>query len=415
MLITLIILGIWSCTPEPLPNPCPNTPCDTSAIMKDSILQLVWQISLREDREYTVGEKPIIMKDYINFSYDAISQEKMLFIAKKDNSVQRFYGPNKGDYKDRFYRDDVGIIAIDYLHIFTGTDPDHMKMIASTTPELQYGSNNNLIGNFLYLYSRDDLKKENYVKKVNIITGHVTTDRIVKDNEFPDYEQISIASPSYYTNPNYDTILNYSFFLWKNSWAEDYTDSKLLTNNDLIWTKNKKKLSTWQRNMISYGKSLISIISDTIYSFNPYNGNFIWKKGGIHSGYAGWAVKGAHLLNRTISLLDQGHYVEIDAQTGATLYDSPEIFTPQSNSEMTYFEGIFYWTAAHKGYSWIYGLRASDHKVVLKMKSPNQGKAPYFDDPNYDWNGLQIDPETRLGYTADGFYAQCFKIPLIYK
>ena len=121
--------------------------------MKDSILQLVWQISLREDREYTVGEKPIIMKDYINFSYDAISQEKMLFVSKKDTSVQRFYGPNKGDYKDRFYRDDVGIIAIDYLHIFTGTDPDHMKMIASTTPELQYGSNNNLIGNFLYLYS----------------------------------------------------------------------------------------------------------------------------------------------------------------------------------------------------------------------------------------------------------------------
>ena len=64
-----------------------------------------------------------------------------------------------------------------------------------------------------------------------------------------------------------------------------------------------------------------------------------------------------------------------------------------------------------RGESKIFGMRLSDRKLVLSMNSPNFGKEPYLYDTNYYYNGLVIDPSTRLAYTADGFFAQCFRIP----
>lgn len=415
IIISLLYILTGCCKENPI-DPCPNDDCDSIDIKKDSVLTLVWQKKLRVDGDYTPYNPVLITKDHIVFFYDYVEQEKMLFVSKKDTSVSRFYGPNKGEFKNRFYHEEIGIIANDYLSVFTGTSPDNMKKIASTTKELQYGANNNLIGDYLYMDVRNDVKKVNYVLKVNIHTGLTTIDRTVKDNDYPEYVEVSVSSPGYFITEQQDTLKRYFYFLWKDHFDADNMIEVLNSkDNSLVWKNIPSKGGAPQRNTLNHQGRLISINNDSIYCLEPYTGKNIWSKGPIHSGIPlGWGVRGPHLIGNSIYLLDQGHFVEIDAGIGNTIYESPVIYATGSNSEMTYFEGVFYWTCAQAGYSQIFGLRASDHKLVLKMKRPNAGKAPYYNDTNFDWNGLHIDPETRLGYTADGFFAQCFRIPVSY-
>lgn len=119
--------------------------------------------------------------------------------------------------------------------------------------------------------------------------------------------------------------------------------------------------------------------------------------------------------NNKIYILEDGNLLIIDPEIGIIEYNSGQMFSDGANSNMTYFEGVLYWTAIDKGYSWIYGFRLSDKKLVLKMRSPNAGKPPYYNDAIFDRRGISIDPETRLGYTHDGFFAQCYMIPEKYE
>ena len=234
-----------------------------------------------------------------------------------------------------------------------------------------------------------------------------------------DYDKISLSAPaSFVTNMN-DTLLRYGYVLWKGNMGDVKTEILNKKDNSFMWGYNRAKGVTLDRNTLKYKGNMISVEQDSIYCIEPYSGKTIWNKAPIHSQKPiGWASRNALLVGSTISLLDQGYYVEISAENGNISYESPILYAAQSNSQMTYFEGVFYWTAIgadNDAYSYLYGLRASDKKVVLKMKSPNAGKAPYYNDTNFDWNGLQIDTETRLGYTSDGFFAMCFKIPESYE
>ncbi len=393
-----------------------------SPVISKGKLDLIWQLPLREDNEYTTtSNSPLIINDDIVFFYDAVtSQEKMLFVNKKDNKViTRFFAPVRGDLKDRFYHPLTGIVTNDFQSIFTGHNPETMKKIATVPNDLYFGANNNLIGDFLYMNLRDENKKENYVIKVNVNTGDIIYDRIVKDDLYMDYDKISLSAPaSFVTNMN-DTLLRYGYVLWKGNMGDVKTEILNKKDNSFMWGYNRAKGVTLDRNTLKYKGNMISVEQDSIYCIEPYSGKTIWNKAPIHSQKPiGWASRNALLVGSTISLLDQGYYVEISAENGNISYESPILYAAQSNSQMTYFEGVFYWTAIgadNDAYSYLYGLRASDKKVVLKMKSPNAGKAPYYNDTNFDWNGLQIDTETRLGYTSDGFFAMCFKIPESYE
>ena len=80
------------------------------------------------------------------------------------------------------------------------------------------------------------------------------------------------------------------------------------------------------------------------------------------------------------------------------------------DSNISYYNGVVYWSTNDQAYSWIYGIRISDRKLVVRMRSPNWNKPPYYDDAIFDRRGLVIDPESGLGYTHDGFFAQCYKL-----
>ncbi len=413
-LIYIMALLAIGCTKDPMPTPCKNHDCSDTIKPKENKLELIWQKQLRIDGDYTVGYPQINIDDYIVFGYDAIEQEKLLFVNKRDTSSSRFYGPNFGNYVDRFYHPVVGLIAVDYKQIFAGHTTESMKCIAGAPPGLQFGANSNLIGDELYMDARDEGRRINYILKVNVLDGGISYDRIVKDNEYPEYDEISIQVPSLCIGRNNDSILIYNYWRWKGIHADKpFNDAKIINQDKLLWQKEAYKISTVQANTISYNGKTVGVTPDSIYYVDPLTYETIWSLAPIHKSEPNlWSIKNIILLDSKLYFLGNGHFVVLDANSGAVLYDSPkELSFPTSNSKLTYFDGVFYWTGLEGSKSWIFGLRASDKKVVLKMLSPNQGKPPYYNDTNYDKRGLSIDPETRLAYTHDGFFAQCFRIP----
>lgn len=227
------------------------------------------------------------------------------------------------------------------------------------------------------------------------------------------YQALAMPCPQIKQN---DTLMRYGYQFWKNNRVIKKTVEVYNKNSGtLLWKDENKKLNIAQRRTLMWNGELFSFNTDSIYCLNPYTGKTRWSIAPIRNSIPiGWSLDNVILKEGKIYFLNEGHFVEVDANTGNISYDSPEIFSPQSNSGLTYFEGIFYWTCAEKGYSQIFGIRASDHKLVLKMKSPNAGKPPYFNDTNFVNNGLKIDPQTRLAYTADGFFGYCFRIPVSY-
>lgn len=406
-----------SCTKEPIPTPCTKPDCDTTKVIKkDSTLTLLWQKSLAKDNHYNPGVYITDIGDYVVFNYDIIEKSKLLFIDKQDTTSSRFYEPIQGAIKQQFYHKEVGLIALDYKTIYTGRDASSMHKIASAPEGTQFSAHNKLIGHELYMNLRREDKKESYIIRVNILTGEIVYDVTMKDSDYPGYQNIYIYTPSFFIKGINDTLLIYSSVFDLKNMPFDHKEEVIRkSTGELVFVDSSNYyLTTSQLDIINYHDDIIYNTGWDLKRVNTDSWNIVWRAPPISSRDS-WLTPNLILLDDRICFVDQGHYVEVDARTGVILYDSPEIYSPQSASEVTYFDGIFYWTAAADGYSWIFGLRASDHKVVLKMKSPNFGKAPYYNDTNYSTNGVVIDPETRLFYTADGFFAQCFRIPLSYK
>ena len=397
----LIVLLLQGCSKDPM---IINTP-------KIGELELSWQTALREDNQYspTANNPPIILNDDIAFFYDAVEeQEKILFVSKIDHTVNRFFNQIQGNIKQSFFHQGVGLLAIDYENIFVGSNADAMKILSTVPENLSFGANNNLVGDYLYMDDRNENTRTNYIYQVNVNSGELNYYEIIRDDQYSDYDKVSILTP-------YDCIIGADTFfinnilkLKKNFGKFDVININKSTK-ETLWTKTNQKQGYSE--FINYNNTMICSGGDSLYCLKPLTGEKVWATPYIFTrDWKGWVPKNMLLVGDKLTLLDQGHYVEINAKNGNILYDSPELFLAQTNSKINYFEGVFYWTAAGTdAYSYLFGLRASDKKMVVKMKSPNAAK--FNNETNFDWNGIQIDPETRLGYTTDGFYAMCFKIP----
>jgi|GEM_PF-1999951 len=418
-LTLLAVLWLYACAKEPLYIPCKLPECSDTITIKKEGLELKWQKSLRLDNNYSPRNRILITEKNISFLYDYIENEKVLFIDKKDTLISTRFSSNTGGIMNVFYHKEVGLIIVDYKSVFTGYDAASMKKIASAPEGMQFGALYTLFGDDIYGRMRDEANKRTIIFKLNVFTGELTEDKEVKDSECPECESIVVNVPSLFRLRNGDIFIIYNtlYVIKSQIEYERKIDAYLLKGEikELKWTSDKSSKGCYEASTVIYNDQFI-ILSDSIYSMDPYTSKINWSKP-VTTGLDGWAISNTKYIfkDNKIYVLNQGHFIEINADNGLISYDSGELFFQQSNSALTYFDGIFYWTAAQGGISWIFGLRASDKKVVLKMKSPNQGKAPYYNDTNYDWNGLQIDPEARLGYTADGFFAQCFRIPESYE
>jgi len=404
---------LFSCTPEPLPSPCKLPDCSDTIKSHNSTLELVWQKPLRWDKEYTPAVYITDIGDEVVFNYDLIGQSKLYFINKIDTTGQRFYQPVRGAIKRQFYHAKVGLVAYDYKSIYAGNSAATMQKIASAPEGQQFSADGRLIGDMLYTFVRDYSAKTSYIYKFNINDGTLSIDYEIHDSQCPECETIIIYAPTLVVTQNGDSLLNYKRLLSKiEGESINEIETFRLSNGDksLIWQSNDRKafigtIGTCLYQDISVG------ISNPIYAIDVYTGEIVWEQPNNVKGSDWYTIVEPVLIDNKIYLTSSGRFYVVNADNGVVEYESDIIYSSSTESKLTYFDGVIYWTASDGGASKLYGMRLSDRKLVLRMSSPNYGKKPYYNDTNYDKNGLIIDTATRLAYTADGFFAQCFKIP----
>ena len=414
-ILALIITSIISigCQKEILPSPCKLPDCSDTIKSHNSTLELVWQKPLRWDKEYTPAVYITDIGDAVVFNYDLIGQSKLYFINKIDTTGQRFYQPVRGAIKRQFYHSTEGLIAYDYKSIYKGYSASSMQKIAEVPERQQFSADGKLMGHNLYIFVRDYSAKISYIYKFNINDGTLTIDYEISDSECFDCEKIIIYTPTLVVTQSGDSLLNYERLLSKIE-GESITEIETykLTNGvkTLIWRSNDSKACIGTIGTCLYQDISVGI-SNPIYAIDVYTGKIVWEQPNNVKGSDWYTIVEPVLIDNKIYLTSSGRFYVVNADNGVVEYESDVIYSSSTESKLTYFEGVIYWTASDGGASKLYGMRLSDRKLVLRMSSPNYGKKPYYNDTNYDKNGLIIDTATRLAYTADGFFAQCFKIP----
>jgi len=410
LIITLIIsIG---CHKEILPSPCKLPDCSDTIKLKDNTLGLMWQKPLRWDKEYTPAVYITDLGDEVVFNYDLIEQSKLYFINKIDTTGRRFYEPIRGTVKRQFYHSLVGLIAYDYKSIYTGNSAASMHKIASVPEGQQFSANGELIGDKLFIFVRDDLNKVSFIYKFDINDGRLSIDRQIKDSDCPECEQIITEVPDLQVSAKNDSFLVYYKYFTKGHGNGSWLTEVFLSKNETktkVWESTENSMTCYGDGRM-YGDYFIQV-STPITAINIYTGDVVWQKyNNIAAGKFRDITNGIFTGNK-LNLISLGRFYIINADDGKVEYESDVIYSSSTESKLTYFDGVIYWTASDGGASKLYGMRLSDRKLVLRMSSPNYGKKPYYNDTNYDKNGLIIDTATRLAYTADGFFAQCFKIP----
>ena len=186
----------------------------------------------------------------------------------------------------------------------------------------------------------------------------------------------------------------------------------LIKGNEItpIRTEENPEILYQKINVIAYRDNLIATTRDSIYCIEPLRNKKIWVRPSkkIDNAYPVYATNKILIDNKIIQISD-GHYTEINAENG-DMYVGEKLADGGIDSELSYYNGVVYWGTNDQAYSWIYGVRMSDRKLVIRMRSPNWGKPPYYNDAIFNRRGLVIDSVAGRGYTHDGFFAQCFKL-----
>ena len=410
-------LLLSACTKEPLPpkpKPCDNPPCDTTKPMSMT-LELLWQIPLRLDKDYTVSDACPITPDYAVFRYDAVEQEKLLFVHKSDTSHARFFGPNEGNYLNVFYHPWVGIIAMDAWSVFTGQNAASMKKLATVPPGLQFQVNYNLYGDYVYGNLGYWNAKQQYIFRMNVYSGVIEYLRTIDHADCPECELILVVPPVLFELNNGNVIMSY-FISYAKTVPGDIRrvlqEISLVKGSEIIPLRVEENplINYWKESVIVYKDNWIVTTRDSIYCIEPLSNRKLWVRENkkIDNAYPVNGTDKILIGNKIISILE-GHYTEINADNG-DMYVGEKVADGGIESQISYYNGVVYWGTKDQAYSWIYGIRISDRKLVVRMRSPNWNKPPYYDDAIFDRRGLVIDPESGLGYTHDGFFAQCYKL-----
>jgi len=414
-LILFLTLFLSACTKEPLlPKPCTTPDCDTTK-PQSMVLELLWQIPLRLDKDYTVSYACPITPDYAVFRYDAVEKEKLLFVHKSDTSHARFFGPNEGNYLNVFYHPGVGIIAIDSWSVFTGQNATSMKKLATVPNGLQFQARYKLLGDFIYGNLGYWNAQQQFIFRMNVYTGEIEYLRTVEHSECAECKLIGVDPPELFLL-NDGTILMNNIIAYADEVAPGgklkvVQELNIISGDKIQPIKTEVDPKIYYKNITSliYDNKLI-VLSDSIYCIEPKSFNKLWvkEKKKVDNEVTTYVTDNILIENKIIRI-SNGHYTEINADNG-DMYVGEKVADGGIDSNISYYNGVVYWSTNDQAYSWIYGIRISDRKLVVRMRSPNWNKPPYYDDAIFDRRGLVIDPESGLGYTHDGFFAQCYKL-----
>jgi len=425
--ILLACTALFSCTPEPLPrpNPCLNPPCDSIPKTKTK-LELVWQTALRTDSFYSTTNAYALWKQQVVYGIDQTTKGKIVFFDAASGQRNILWaGQNRANnFKDaKLYRDKFYLTNSPTIYVFD--EPDRVRELFSFDTRNECGTLGegfSLFGNYLYIPSTECLSESiSDYARISRIDLHSNQRQVVFQlntvDSFGENRLCYFDRPAFWINHDGDSCL-------LNTYGSIPNDQSLTEGGVLLYNITQDRTEWHIRNFTPRGDMalhgpLVSgdraylVSLDSIHCLDIPTGKRIWA---IDDHYAVDGFKGfdpnnsdLHIVEDKLYVNNRGVFMCLDAKTGAQIYGRADQNSSKNNSKKTYFDGVFYYTSLSEGR--LYGVRASDGKLIMNDRSPNKGGVPFYDSPNFGDSGVVIDEANRLLYTSDGHFALCFKIP----
>lgn len=408
------ILCSMSCNKEKLRQPfLPPLPMDTI----HSKLTILWQKPLTADTIECGGHAHFIWNDNVLFStsFTAPNVNVEMRNGATGYLQWRFNNFSKvvGDFTPSQSLINVRHTTImnSWGHVYCVDNQTGHQLWSSTVPDPGGGEPSiHGIGDYIYACHFSGGKpatiSESLVRS-HYLSGHWDTLITFQPRQGGMY--LNIAPPTFWINPGGDTIL-----IIRNSISLQPSINGQSQTADLFAFNLRTRQLEWQlddfdtRGVSPEGQPLISgnrlffCGYKTLHCIDLINGNTLWSKyfeGGIEPS----------VVEHQNMVIVQSSWIGmwgLDKNTGNTVWHNED--TDGSASVLQYYDGIVYFTST--GYARLYAIDCSNGKTIWGENSPNRPN-PKTSHASFGWQGVVIDPQRKVLYTTDKYYAMCIKLP----
>lgn len=427
LLMHILILTIFiSCSQDPLLNPFKHgNNTGESENNNYAVLKLVWRKFLMSDSVISYSKPYCIWRDNVVYGVHIVENGEIVFMDKNVGEKNKIWDKINNFSEIEYARLYKGSLYLSNAHrIIKFITSARLKDLYSFNLITEGGPQSegfSFFGQYLYItsFDYDEFYNPDFVRvnQVDINSGNrEIVYQLNTISTFGEKRRTFLTRPAIWVDKSGDKNLLqfYSSIPQGESLTVGSAFLYNMADDTMVWyIKNFNPHGELHSGGPVIYKDRAYIVSkDSIHCIDIATGKRIWSHDDFNSLFGGYGFH-AHLIDLEIVdgrlyFIDGAGFTCIDAITGKVIYNRDEDDYGDDNSDLTYFDGVFYYTSS--GIGRLCAVRASDGELLLKKKSPYQGN-PLYPGNNFTDNGVVIDPETRLLYTCDYYFAMCFKIP----
>lgn len=414
----LCLISLWHCRKEMLHPSPPPPPPDTIATK----LKVLWQVPITSDTsgDYTTSPECIVnwnivfSTSYANPSafVSMLSGETGQHLWKFDNFIVPISGFSR--YEIFGLNDKVIVNRWHRTYCLSATNGSldwSLDVSGEGHGELAITA----IGDYIYKCNFTGTKPKSTSE--SLVRAHYLQGKwdtlltITAEDSF----YLNIQPPTLWVNPQGDSIL-----ILRDNGLRDVLATPWEGRYNLV------NLSAWNMRTREYEWQIKDFLDNRTIALHPPiiegdrmylltlgkltcldlpTGNVIW----TIAPPQGTMSVGSGLIMHNDFLIGQGSnngMQAVDKNAASIRWTNPQ--TIGSATQLTYFDGIVYYTST--GSSTLWAINAQNGKIIWNEFSPN-AFSPRTANAGFDFADVVIDPVRRVLYTADRYYMMCIKLP----
>jgi len=407
-----ITLSILSCTKDKM-LVIPPPPIDTTV----NKLNVLWQIPISPDTNEYGGHAHFIWNGNVLFTSiftDPNVTVEMRYPATGDLQwTFNSFSSVIGDFEPFLQLINIRNTTImnKWREVYCINNQTGQQLWASVVPEPGSGEPTiSAIGDYVYTCHFTGHKpattSESLVRS-HYLSGHWDTLVTFKQRHSGMY--LNVVAPTYWINSGGDTVL-----IIRNAISLQPSLNGQSQSADLFAFNLRTRQMEWQLEdfdpfgVANTGQPLISdnhlfvCSNKTLHCIDLNDGHTLWTKY-FEEGLEKTFVEHGNLI------IVQSAWIGmwgLDKNTGNIVWHNND--TDGNASALQYYNGIVYFTST--GYARLYAIDCSNGKTIWAENSPNR---PYAktNHASFAWQGVLIDPQRKVLYTADKYYFMCIKLP----
>lgn len=409
----LLLPGLFSCCK---PEECENCPPPQDTTANNATLKVLWQIPLNPDTAECVSMRPIVYNGNVLYSlrFYIDGFEFLRMVDAKTGAPKWSWDPlwpgETSSRGSRYAKDNV--LLLTHWGPYYGIDLNTGQNIWAQKVEENnsLGDNRmNLIGDYIYSEhsARLIVDTTSALVRADIYSGKWDTLLVKKmDAGYSPY----LLPPSLWVSPQGDSIL----IMQNRQWNFPNSDGRVdllalnLKTHEVIW--EVKDFDTVGNSSVEppfiYENKVYVLAEKTMYCFDAATGVINWH----------WNVPQSYdnLMFTNIIAAEGKLFVKpsierklygFNPNTGAVVAN---IATGSGSVEMTYYNGIIYYTSQGDGY--IYAIKPSTGEMIWHYGSPNRNK-PGATAGNATFDEVTVSPEHGCVFVGDRFYFMAIELP----